>query len=62
MIAMYTHPTTNDIKHLNWIPDNLRLFLKNLINSELKQESLGQRIMKTTNRFSIPPKIVSFRR
>ena len=49
------YPTANDIKHLNWIPDNLRLFLKNLINSELKQESLGQCIIKATNWFSIPP-------
>ena len=49
-----TYPSVGDIANLTWSPPLLRHFLKGLINSELKQESLVQCIVKAVKKDTIP--------
>ena len=44
------YPSARDIANLNWSPPLLCHFLKGLINSELKQESLAQCIVKAVEK------------
>ena len=46
---MTVHPSSTKIGKLNWIPDNLRMLMSNFTKSELKQEAIGQRIVKLAN-------------
>ena len=50
-----TYPNAGDIANLNWSPQLLRHFLRGLMNSELKQESLAQCIVKVVKKDTIPP-------
>ena len=49
------YPSVNDMKNLDWSPPLLKQFLKYLVQSELKQESLAQCIVKAAKRNTIPP-------
>ena len=44
------YPSARDIANLNWSPPLLCRFLKGLINSKLKQESLAQCIAKAVEK------------
>ena len=41
-----TYPSAVDIANLNWSPPLMHHFLKGLINTELKQESLANVLLK----------------
>ena len=40
------YPNSNQIKQLNWIPKSLKGFMQQFISSSIKQESIGQSIVK----------------
>ena len=48
-----TYPSARDIANLNWSSPLLCHFLKGLINSELKQESRAQCIVKAVKKTSL---------
>jgi len=48
------YPTSDEIKD-EWIPESLRLFLSMFTNSTIKQESIGQCIVKAAASTKIPP-------
>ena len=50
-----TYPSARDIANLNWSSPLLCHFLKGLINSELKQESFAQCIVKAVKKDTITP-------
>ena len=53
--------SVGDIVNLNWSPPLMHLFLKGLIYSKLKQESLAQCIVKTVKKDTIPPLLFGLR-
>ena len=48
------YPTNRDITE-NWIPESLRTFLSYFSSSQVKQESIGQAIVKLVSPVKIPP-------
>ena len=48
------YPTSGEIQS-QWIPDSLRMFLSSFTNSIVKQESIGQSIVKLASPLQIPP-------
>ena len=44
--SVYVYPNSNQIKQLNWIPKSLKGFMQQFISSSIKQESIGQSIVK----------------
>ena len=48
------YPTSSSVKE-QWIPDKLKFFLSFFTTSEVKQESVGQTIVKLATSQTIPP-------
>ena len=44
--SVYVYPNSNQIKQLNWIPKSLKGFMQQFRSSSIKQESIGQSIVK----------------
>ena len=55
------YSSVGDIVNLNWSPPLMHLFLKGLIYSKLKHESLAQCIVKTVKKDTIPPLLFGLR-
>lgn len=49
-----SYPTSEEIQS-QWIPDSLRLFMSSFTKSIVKQESIGQSIVKSTSHQQLPP-------
>ena len=49
------YPSIDDIAAKNWIPNNLHKLLRVLIQCELKVQSIGQAIIKSSFRTALTP-------
>ena len=49
------YPSIDDIAAKNWIPNNLQKLLRVLIQSEVKVQSIGQAIKKSSTRTALTP-------
>ena len=49
------YPSIDDIAAKNWIPNNLQKLLRVLIQSEVKVQSIGQAIIKSSTRTALTP-------
>ena len=53
---MDVYPNSTQIKQLDWIPKRLKAFMQQFTSSNIKQESIGQSIVKAAYpRNVIPP-------
>ena len=49
------YPRIDDIAAKNWIPNNLQNLLRFLVQSEVKVQSIGQAIIKSSIRTALTP-------
>ena len=57
-VQVYTneyYPSIDDITAKNWVPKNLQKLLRVLIQSEVKVQSIGQAIIKSSTRTALTP-------